>query len=120
MFSSQAAGLGDGRERIRDGLNFDLMSLTESPGAHTGCESKEDDALFDFVDGVKVGVWLTTGSAVGCPGFPVFLSSFRSLWSDAIGVSSPRKQEVTRDVSLVGSRNSFQEFVCGSGKCLLK
>ena len=118
-FSNQFAGLADGRERIRDALNTDLISSAESPGPCTGSEGEEDDALLDPCEVREVRILLSTRCAICHPLVPILLLSHSSLSSDSIGHSLPCKQEVTCNATLAGSLYSIHEFPC-NGKWSLK
>ena len=50
LFPNQLVGLGDGRERIRDRLKVDLISLTIIPGAHPESECCDGYCLFTGLD----------------------------------------------------------------------
>jgi len=52
--------------------------------------------------------------------FPIFLAHFGSLISDPIVNVSPRTQDITSEVSILGDWNSFQEADCGRGNVALK
>ena len=115
LLSGHLHGLGDGRERFRDALNFDLSSATESARPDPCSVSGKDDCLggFGFVFEIRVGVAL---GGIGAPMRPVPFPSFGSLTSDSICNCSPSKQEITRELSFVGILNSRQEVFCGRGK----
>ena len=116
---NQFAGLGDGRGRIRDRLNFDLISVTVSAGPNPGGEGCDDDGSFTGREACEE--WICAALlAVLCPMLPIPLPSFGSLYSDSICNCSPRKQDITRDANFSGTLNSFHDSSCGSGKVELK
>jgi len=113
--SNQFAGLGDGRKRIRDRLNFDLISVTVSAGLNPGGEGCDDDSSFTRREACEEWICATL-LAVHCPMLPIPLPSFGSLYSDSIYNCSPRKQDITRDANFSGTLNSLHDSSCGSGK----
>ena len=58
--------------------------------------------------------------AVLCPVFPIFLPSFGSLCSDAIGNGWPHKQDITRNAICFSTLYSCHDCVYGKGKQRLK
>ena len=117
--SNQFAGLVDGRERIRDPSNFDLISATVSASPNPGSKGCEDDSLFTGWEACEG--WICVALlAVPCPMLPIPLPSFESLYSDSICNCSPRKQDITYKANFSGTLNSSHDRSCGSGKVDLK
>ena len=117
--ANQLDGLVDGRDCVRASLNFDLTASTESPCTNP-CGKGTDDV--DGVEGFfesEEGVTLEEGH-ISAPVSPVLVTIPGSLRHDAIGNSSPRRQEITRDTSVFGNWNSVQEFCFEIGKVELK
>ena len=54
------------------------------------------------------------------PVLPVFDAGFGSRRHDPRVNGLPRMHDITRELSFLGRRNSFQECGCGRGKVLLK
>ena len=74
----------------------------------------EEDGLVQR--GFTAEVWSGIAQfGVGAPVLPILLLRFGSLMSDSIGNSSPRKQEITRQLSFFGTVNSVQDLFCGKG-----
>jgi hypothetical protein len=119
LLSSQFDGLGYGCERISDGRNFDFMSSTVETCPDPCSKSCDDDALFNGSGAGEEWIFLEH-SGILCPVLPVFFPTCGSRSSDSIVNCSPRKQDITREVSFLGSVNSFQQFFCGNGNFLLK
>ena len=94
LFPNQLADLGDGRERIRDRLNADLIYRTVIPGAHTGHKFYEDDGLFTWLEILQVRICSALGAVI-TPSTPILLPSFSILRSDSLSNCSPRKQYIT-------------------------
>ena len=117
-FASQVDGLADGRKRVLDRLNSDLISEAVSAGPDAGCKAVDDDWALDGGDFVKEGV-NSTSMAIFAPVCPVFFVGLGSLVSDSSCCGSVRKQEVTRDAQFVGRVDSVQEPCC-RGKWVLK
>ena len=113
-FSSQFQGRGDGRKSFTDGLNFDFRSVAESTCPDPCSETGEEDGLVQWRLPGKVWGGIAE-FGVGAPVLPILLLCFGSLMSDSIGNSSPRKQEITRQLSFFGTLNSVQDLFCGRG-----
>jgi hypothetical protein len=117
-FASQVDGLADGRKRILDRLNSDLMAEAVSAGPDACCKAVDDDGVLDGGDCVEVGVDAAS-MTIFAPLCPVFFVGLGSLVSDSSCCGSVRKQEVTRDAQFVGRLDSVQEPCC-RGKWALK
>ena len=114
MFSSQFQGRGDGCERFTNGLNFDFKAMAESTCPDPCSKTGEEDGLVQW--GFSAEIWGGVACfGVGAPMLPILLLRFGSLMSDSIGNSSPRKQEITRQLSFFGTVNSVQDLFCGKG-----
>jgi len=78
LFSNQLVGLGDGRERVRDCLDANLISVSISPGLYPGGKTGKDDSLLTsslfWPEGIKVEDLTVVG-----PVFPIFFPSLNSL-----------------------------------------
>ena len=108
LFSSQFDGLGDGRQRIRDGLNFDLSPSTVAALPDPRSKPSDDNVAFDASDAVEERADAACSSVVAPMG-PIFFSSPGSRCNDAMGHCFPRKQEITRISSPSGMWNSVQD-----------
>ena len=56
VFASQLDGLADGRERIRDSLNFDRISSAVYTCPNSSAEGADDTVWFKFCDVIEEGV----------------------------------------------------------------
>ena len=117
-FASHVDGLADGRQRVLDRLNANLISLAVRAGPDSGGKAGDDEGVVDGGDGFEVWVDPTVRT-IFTPFVPVFLVGLGSLVSDSICCRSVRKQEITRDAQFVGRVDSIQEPVW-SGKFALK
>ena len=118
-FSSQLDGLGNGCECIRDARNFDRSASSVRSCPDPCSEGCEDDVSFDVWDVSEEGIDVAQGG-VFFPVCPVFDAIPGSLSNDAMGNSSPRRHNITRDARSFGIWNSVQDLFCGRGKWRLK
>ena len=120
MFSNQLVGLGDGRERVCDSLNINLISFSVSPGPYPGGKTGKDNSFLKDWLSLQEGIKAEDVTVSG-PVFSIFVPSLGSLWcSNSISNCVPRKQEITGDAIFVSTRSSCHERLCGSGKFELK
>ena len=106
--SSQFEGLGNGREAILDGRNCDLMSSTVAARPDPCSKAGDDDFGFELGDVGEPRVNFARGGILS-PKVPILFSITGSLNNCSSGKSSPRRQDITRDVSRDGRVNSVQD-----------